>query len=170
MQSQVGLRKHHYEQSYWRWWNSNWAVSNTKRWCCESAALNMPANVENSAVTTGLEKVFFHSSPNESESEVAQSCPTLSNSMDCSPGSSALEIFQATVLEWGAIAFSRAAAVITNWALVILWLGQHSCFICVWTWQWSSTVFCLLYLSQWRAMPKNIQTTTQLYSSHRLAR
>ena len=34
-----------------------------KRWCCESAALNMPANLENSAVATGLEKVSFHSSP-----------------------------------------------------------------------------------------------------------
>ena len=41
------------------------------------------------------------------ESEVAQSCPTLSDSMDCSlPGSSAHGIFQARVLEWGAIAFS----------------------------------------------------------------
>ena len=41
------------------------------------------------------------------ESEVAQSCPTLSNLMDCSlPGSSAHGIFQARVLEWGAIAFS----------------------------------------------------------------
>ena len=29
--------------------------------CCESAALNMPANLENSAVATGLEKVSFHS-------------------------------------------------------------------------------------------------------------
>ena len=39
------------------------------------------------------------------ESEVAQSCPTLSNPMDCSlPGSSAHGIFQARVLEWGAIA------------------------------------------------------------------
>ena len=38
------------------------------------------------------------------ESEVAQSCPTLSNPMDCSlPGSSIHGIFQATVLEWGAI-------------------------------------------------------------------
>ena len=36
-----------------------WAVSNPKRWCCESAALNMPANLENSAVATGLEKVSF---------------------------------------------------------------------------------------------------------------
>jgi len=41
----------------------------------------------------------------KSESEVAQSCPTLS--MDCSlPGSSVHGIFQARVLEWGAIAFS----------------------------------------------------------------
>ena len=41
------------------------------------------------------------------ESEVAQSCPTLSDPMDCSlPGFSVHEIFQARVLEWGAIAFS----------------------------------------------------------------
>ena len=43
----------------------------------------------------------------KSESEVAQSCPTLSGPMDCSlPGSSIHGIFQARVLEWGAIAFS----------------------------------------------------------------
>ena len=41
------------------------------------------------------------------ESEVAQSCPTLSDPMDCSlPGSSIHGIFQARVLEWGAVAFS----------------------------------------------------------------
>ena len=41
------------------------------------------------------------------ESEVAQLCPTLSDPMDCSlPGSSVHGIFQARVLEWGAIAFS----------------------------------------------------------------
>ena len=41
----------------------------------------------------------------ESESEVTQSCPTLLNPMDCSLlGSSAHGIFQARVLEWGAIA------------------------------------------------------------------
>ena len=46
----------------------------------------------------------------KSESEVAQSCPTFSNPMDCSPpGSSVHGIFQARVLEWGAIAFSAAA-------------------------------------------------------------
>jgi len=43
----------------------------------------------------------------ESESEVAQSCPTLLDPMDCSlSGSSVHGIFQARVLEWGAIAFS----------------------------------------------------------------
>ena len=44
----------------------------------------------------------------KSESEVAQSCPTLSDPMDYSlPGSSAHGIFQARLLEWGAIAFSE---------------------------------------------------------------
>ena len=38
---------------------------NPKRRCCESAALNMSANLENSAVATGLEKVSFHSNPEE---------------------------------------------------------------------------------------------------------
>ena len=43
----------------------------------------------------------------KSEREVAQSCPTLSDPMDSSlPGSSIHGIFQARVLEWGAIAFS----------------------------------------------------------------
>ena len=43
----------------------------------------------------------------ESESKVAQPCLTLSDPMDCSlPGSSVHGIFQAKVLEWGAIAFS----------------------------------------------------------------
>ena len=43
----------------------------------------------------------------KSESEVTQSCLTLRDPMDCSPpGSSIHGVFQATVLEWGAIAFS----------------------------------------------------------------
>ena len=42
-----------------------WAISNPERWCCESAALNMPANLEDSAVATTLEKVSFHSNPKE---------------------------------------------------------------------------------------------------------
>ena len=47
----------------------------------------------------------------ESESEVAQSCPTLSGPVDCSlPGSSLHGIFQARILEWVAISFSRASS------------------------------------------------------------
>ena len=40
-------------------------ISNPERWCYESAALNMPANLENSTVATGLEKLSFHSIPKE---------------------------------------------------------------------------------------------------------
>ena len=52
----------------------------------------------------------------KSESEVAQLCPTLSDPMDCSPpGFSIHGIFQARVLEWGAIAFSDLIVItITN--------------------------------------------------------
>ena len=45
------------------------------------------------------------------ESEVAQLCPVLCDPMDCSlPGSSVHGIFQARVLEWGAIAFSTGSS------------------------------------------------------------
>ena len=48
----------------------------------------------------------------KSESKVSQSCPTLSDPIDCSlPGSSVHGIFQARVLEWGAIAFSYTVKV-----------------------------------------------------------
>ena len=51
----------------------------------------------------------------KSESEVAQLCPTLSDPMDCRlPGSSIHGVFQARVLEWGAIAFSGQAAVLAK--------------------------------------------------------
>ena len=52
----------------------------------------------------------------KSEREVSQSCPTLRDPMDCSlPGSSVHGLFQARVLEWGAIAFSE------KWARKLLW-------------------------------------------------
>ena len=58
----------------------------------------------------------------KSEREVAQSCPTLSDPMYCSlPGSSVHGIFQARVLEWGAIAFSDFTAI------NILLMNKHQC-------------------------------------------
>ena len=58
----------------------------------------------------------FPSPVHESENEVAQSCLTLRDPMDCSlPGSSNHGIFQARVLEWGAIPFS-----IEEWQQVVI--------------------------------------------------
>ena len=52
--------------------------------CCESATLNMPANLENSAVATGLEKVIFHSNPKERQCQrmlkLLHNCTHLSKS------------------------------------------------------------------------------------------
>ena len=65
------------------------------------------------------------------ESEAAQSCLTLSDPMDCSlPGSSVHGIFQARVLEWGAIAFSglevecRRKRCQRSWALSLIRMGK----------------------------------------------
>ena len=64
----------------------------------------------------------------KNESEVAQSCPTLSNPVDCSlPGFSVYGISQARVLEWGAIAFSSLFQYHSSKAS-ILW---HSAFFMV---------------------------------------
>ena len=77
----------------------------------------------------------------ESESEVAQSCPTLSDPMDCSlPGSSIHGVFQARVLEWGAIAFSGLFHSIYKYGIIMLY-----------TWN-EYNVACQLYLNL-----KNIQ-------------
>ena len=78
----------------------------------------------------------------ESESEVAQLCPTLLDPMDCSlPGSSVHGIFQSRVLEWGAIAFSVLHALLgpkypndANWmtrGLLILHINETR--IMLWT-------------------------------------
>ena len=53
----------------------------------------------------------------KSEREVTQSCPTLSDPMDCSlPGSSVRGIFQARVLEWDAIAFSGLQTILQSYS------------------------------------------------------
>ena len=56
----------------------------------------------------------------KSESEVAQSCPTLIDPMDCSlPDSSIHGIFQARVLEWGAIAFSNLDSILKSRDIIL---------------------------------------------------
>ena len=67
----------------------------------------------------------------KSESEVAQSGPTLCDSMDCSlPGSSIHGIYQSRVLEWVAIFFSRGSSQARNWTRVSRIIGR--CFT-IWT-------------------------------------
>ena len=65
---------------------------------------------------------LLHCMKVKTESEVAQSCPTLWNSMDCTlPGSSAHGIFQVRILEWVAIAFSDRLAE---------WIQKQDPYIC----------------------------------------
>ena len=63
----------------------------------------------------------------KTESEVSESCPTVSDPMDCSPaGSSVHGIFQARVLEWGAIAFSVLLLATFNFMYFYSLLFFHS--------------------------------------------
>ena len=73
-----------------------------------TAAHQSPPSMDSPGKNTGVGCHFLLQCMKvKSESKVAQSCPTPSDPMDCSlPGSSIHRIFQARVLEWGAIAFS----------------------------------------------------------------
>ena len=63
----------------------------------------------------------------KSESEVAQSCPTLSDPIDCSPpGFSIHGIFQARVLEWGATAFYSAIKGNKTGSFVETWIDPET--------------------------------------------
>ena len=94
------------------------------------------------------------------ESEVTQSCPTLSYPMDCSPpGSSVHGIFQARVLEWGAITFSNH--------------GLDCILIYIFTYHWHPTPVLLPGKSHgWRSLVgcsawghKELDTTERLHYS-----
>ena len=64
--------------------------------------------------------------PLVSESEAAQSCPTLCNPMDCSlTGSSIYGIFQARILEWVAISFSQRSSQPRDWTWVSCVVGRR---------------------------------------------
>ena len=84
----------------------------------------------------------------KSESEVAQSCPTLRDPVACSlPGSSIHGIFQARVLEWGAIAFSTWGASDTLRRVFPVWCYRYSmcwCYDC----EFPSTFFTLNMIFQ----------------------
>ena len=82
-----------------------------------------------------------------SDSEVAQSCLTLCDPMDSSqPGSSIHEIFQARILEWGAISFSRGSSWPRDRTWVSCIVGRH---FTIWATREPKR----------KVMPKNAQTT-----------
>ena len=67
----------------------------------------------------------------KSESEVAQSCLTLSDPMDCSlPGSSVHGIFQARVLEWGAMAFSISCLLHMPFGIILMTTVKSVVVVC----------------------------------------
>ena len=102
----------------------------------------------------------------KSESEVSQSCLTLSNPMDRSlPGSAIHGIFQARVLEWGAIAFSYKTSSVTQMQIFVLYIltGFKICFFFK---AWITT-FCIraFYTYFFNSMSSNLYCFPPLYQN-----
>ena len=85
-------------------------------WPQRQQPTSLPHPWDSPGTNTGVGYHFLPQSMKvKSESEVVQSCPTLRDPMDCSlPGSSIQGIFQARVLEWGAITFSKVLGPLQN--------------------------------------------------------
>ena len=92
-----------HQREKWKWSRS---VVSDSQWPHGLQPTRLPHPWDSPGKNTGVGCHFLLQCMKvKSESEVAQSCPTLSDPMDCSlPGSSIHGIFQARVLEWGAIA------------------------------------------------------------------
>ena len=79
--------------------------------CCILVCPESEATTKKNRCVSFLTTVVTVNNHQRSESEVAQPCPTLCDPMGCSlPGSSVHGIFQARVLEWVAISFSRGSS------------------------------------------------------------
>ena len=72
--------------------------------CIGEGGGNLQFNTEKASMTTSKQRL----EGNESESEVAQSCPTLCDPVDCSPPGSSIHGILQAILEWVAISFSNA--------------------------------------------------------------
>ena len=112
--------------------------------------------------------LLFPSPMHESEREVTQSCPTPSDPVDCSPpGFSVHGIFQARVLEWGAIAFSRSPhrKVLTLLSHYLHKIYINFCGAWVLGCSYGSSPYCVLSQCLWA----NHLTTSSPHSlNHRL--
>ena len=97
----------------------------------------------------------------KSESEVAQLCPTLCDPMDCNlPGSSVHGVFQARILEWVAISFSRGSSPPRDWNRVSRIVGRR---LIVWATREVHIYIYKLFTLQYCRDQHNI--VDQLYSN-----
>ena len=105
-----------------------WPPKLLKPYCCLFTS-SIPS-VANKTDFFSLDQItILYWEMGESESEVAQLCPTLCDPMDCSlPGSSVHGIFQARVLEWVAISSSRRAFQPRDWNRVSCIVGRRRSF------------------------------------------
>ena len=104
----------------------------------------LPRPWDSPGKNTGVGCHFLLQMKVKSESEVTQSCLTLIDPMDCSlPGSSVHGIFQARVLEWGAIAFYMFSSVQFSHSVVSDSLRPHGLYptrlLCPWDFPGKST-------------------------------
>ena len=197
LQPKMDLRKNHYEQNWWRWWNFNWAISNPKRWSYESAALYLPANLENSAVATRLEKVCFHSNLKERQCQrMLKYCTIVLISQ---ASKVMLKILQARLQQyvncelWDVQTGFRKGRGTRNQIANIHWIiekareFQKNIYLCFT--DYVKAFDCVdhnkcgklssghrpgkgqfSFQSQRKVMPKNVQITEQLHSSYMLAK
>jgi len=99
-------------------------LANWRNTLCEFISGIMTSSLPSQKIPGPCE--YMKTFPYITKSEVAQSCPTLCSPMDCSlPGSSIHEIFQARVLEWVAISFSRESSWPRDWTQVSCIVGRH---------------------------------------------
>ena len=101
----------------------------------------------------------------KSESEVAQSCPTLRDPMDCSPpGSSIHGIFQARVLEWGALPSPVTPQVLVNPKLLSVCIDVPVLGISDKRNHTVGGLLCLAYLTCWAQGSPMLEQAAVLYS------
>ena len=123
----------HIPKSHWPFYAKSLQSCPTLCWPHRRQPTRLPRPWDSPSKNTGVGCHFLLQCMKvRSESEVAQSCPTLSDPMDCSlPGSSIHGIFQARVLEWGATAFSDTVcyAMLSHFSRVRLlatpWTAAH---------------------------------------------
>ena len=89
-------------------------------------------------------------------SEVAQSCPALCDPMDCSlPGFSVYGIFQARILEWVAISFSRRSSQPRDWTQVSCTVGR--CFT-IWALKLTKWILLSKLMQDWNLISLSVKS------------